>query len=116
MDKVVLMPAFLAILENAIDACAASDSAGKPNPEISISVSQEADRMVFRIRDNGKGLDRAYKKEIFSLFYSDKGKKGTGLGLFIAKRAVKQHRGTIRVDSEPGKFTRFTISLPMSFQ
>ncbi|MCG8616327.1 MAG: response regulator [Desulfobacterales bacterium] len=122
MDKVVLMPAFLAILENAIDACAAcaacatSSESGKYDPEIRISVSEEENRMVFRFRDNGKGLDRAYKKEIFSLFYSDKGKKGTGLGLFIAKRAVKQHRGTIRVDSEPGKFTRFTISLPMSSQ
>jgi len=110
MDKVVLMPAFLAILENAIDACAAIKD--KRDPKIRIQVTTSDRLMTFRIRDNGIGLDRAYKREIFSLFYSDKGKKGTGLGLFIAKRAVKQHQGTIEIDSEPDKFTEFTITLP----
>lgn len=112
MDKVVLMPAFLAILENAIDACAA---AGKEKTDLAIRIKAFTDgrQAVFKIRDNGTGLDRAYKKEIFSLFYSDKGKKGTGLGLFIAKRAVKQHNGTILVDSQVGAFTEFTVSLPL---
>jgi len=111
MDKVVLMPAFLAILENAIDACAGVKE--RRNPRIRIQVKVADGNMVFKFRDNGIGLDRAYKKEIFSLFYSDKGKKGTGLGLFIAKRAVKQHQGTIQVDSEPDKFTEFTIILSL---
>jgi len=111
MDKVVLMPAFLAILENAIDACAGVKE--RRNPKIRIQVKTFDRLMAFKIRDNGVGLERAYKKEIFSLFFSDKGKKGTGLGLFIAKRAVKQHRGTIEVDSEPEKFTEFTITLPL---
>ncbi|WDP88359.1 MAG: response regulator [Desulfobacter sp.] len=111
MDKISLMPAFIAILENAIDACAGVRN--HPGPEIKIQVELEKDRAVFTIRDNGTGLDRTYQKEIFSLFYSEKGKKGTGLGLFIAKRAVKQHKGTIEVDSEPGSFTAFTITLPL---
>ena len=112
MDKVMLMPAFLAILENAIDACVAVKDE-KPHLEIKIQVKRIKDHMIFSIEDNGKGLNRVFQKEIFSLFASDKGKKGTGLGLFITKRAVKQHKGTIQVDSVPGQFTRFTITLPV---
>ena len=111
MDKVALMPAFIAIIENAIDACAAIKEMREP--KIKIKVLLEKERVVFTIRDNGVGLDRTFQKEIFSLFYSDKGKKGTGLGLFIAKRAVKQHKGIIEVDSQPGKYTMFTITLPL---
>ena len=49
---------------------------------------------------------------MFSLFYSDKGNKGTGLGLFIAQRSVKKHQGVIHIDSIPGEFTEFTIAIP----
>lgn len=112
MDKVVLMPAFLAILENAIDACTAVKDT-KSRLEIRIGVQRDDTQVVFKIRDNGTGLARAHQEEVFSLFYSDKGKSGTGLGLFIAKRAVKQHKGIIKVDSIPGEFTEFTITLPV---
>ncbi|MCG8567481.1 MAG: HAMP domain-containing histidine kinase, partial [Desulfobacterales bacterium] len=64
------------------------------------------------IRDNGTGLSRAYAREVFSLFYSNKGRTGTGLGLFIAHRSVKQHNGEIRINSTPGEFTEFIITLP----
>lgn len=113
MDKPILLPAFLAILENAIDACVAVKEVRK-QLEIKIEVILEKNFMVFKIRDNGKGFSKDFQKEVFSLFHSDKGNKGTGLGLFIAQRAVKQHKGTIHVDSMPGKYTEFTISLPIS--
>jgi signal transduction histidine kinase len=116
MDKHVLLPAFLAILENAIDACVAVKETRK-HLEIKIDVrldgKGENKEIHFIIRDNGKGLARAFQEEVFSLFYSDKGKKGTGLGLFIAQRAVKQHNGIIRVDSIPGEYAEFTITLPV---
>ncbi len=120
MDKTILLPAFLAILENAIDACVAVKKI-KKHLEIKIDViltenlmdNSMDNRIEFKIRDNGKGLARAFQEEVFSLFYSDKGNKGTGLGLFIAQRAVKQHKGIIKVDSNPGEYTEFTISLPV---
>ncbi|MBU0969236.1 MAG: response regulator [Proteobacteria bacterium] len=112
VDRNVLLPAFLAILENAIDACVAVKQTQK-HLEIKIEALLTDTRIEFKIRDNGKGLARAFQEEVFSLFYSDKGNKGTGLGLFIAQRAVKQHKGIIRVDSIPGEFTEFTISLPV---
>jgi len=111
MDKSVLLPAFLAILENAIDACAAVKKI-KKQLEIKIDVVLTKNMGQFKIRDNGKGLARAFQEEVFSLFYSDKGNKGTGLGLFIARRAVKKHNGRIRIDSKPGEYTEFTISFP----
>ena len=85
----------------------------KPHLEIQIGVQRDDNQVVFKIRDNGTGLARAHREEVFFLFYSDKGKSGTGLGLFIAKRAVKQHKGIIKVDSIPGEFTEFTITLPI---
>jgi len=112
MDKHVLLPAFLAILENAIDACVAVGQT-RSHLEIKIDVVLTKQRSLFKIRDNGKGLARDFQEEVFSLFYSDKGAKGTGLGLFIAQRAVKQHKGIIKIDSTPGEYTEFSISLPV---
>jgi PAS domain S-box-containing protein len=111
MDKTMLFGACLAILENAVDACI-SVKADRKNLEIQVQVVETLRQVVFKIRDNGKGLDKRYRQKIFSLFYSDKGNKGTGLGLFVARRSVQQHQGEIQVDSEPGKFTEFTIAIP----
>ncbi|MCF8076976.1 MAG: response regulator [Desulfotignum sp.] len=111
MDKTMLFGACLAILENAVDACISVKGVRK-KLEIQIQVVETLRQVVFKIRDNGKGLDKRYRQRIFSLFYSDKGNKGTGLGLFVARRSVQQHQGEIQVDSEPGKFTEFTIAIP----
>lgn len=111
MDKMMMFGACLAILENAVDACI-SVAHDRKKLNILIQVVQTPDQVQFKIRDNGKGLDRQYRQKIFSLFYSDKGNKGTGLGLFIARRSVQLHQGEIHVDSVPGEFTEFTIAIP----
>jgi signal transduction histidine kinase len=49
---------------------------------------------------------------MFSLFFSSKGSKGTGLGLYIANDVVHQHGGQIHVDSSPGEGTEFRVDLP----
>ena len=51
-------------------------------------------------------------ENIFSLFYSSKGNKGTGLGLFVANKIVQKHGGRIRVESNPGEGSTFIVSLP----
>jgi PAS domain S-box-containing protein len=111
MDRTVMFAACLAILENAVDACV-SVKDRKKDLKIRIQVVFTGNQTLFKIRDNGKGLDRKYHKEVFSLFYSDKGNKGTGLGLFVAQRSVKQHQGIIHIDSVPKEFTEFTIAIP----
>lgn len=108
IDKLAVFAAFRSILENAVDACSGTDRDG----EISFSVQEKNNSIEFTIQDNGKGMPADKKEKIFNQFYSDKGNKGTGLGLFIASRSIKQHKGTITVFSEPGRFTRFVVTLP----
>ncbi len=112
IDETVFFAALLAIFENAVDACVAVKDI-RDKLEIKISVELKEKETIFKIRDNGKGLARKYQKEAFSLFYSDKGNKGTGLGLFIAQRSVKQHNGLIKINSVPGQYTQFTIAIPV---
>ncbi|MFO7813516.1 MAG: ATP-binding protein [Pelovirga sp.] len=65
------------------------------------------------IEDNGPGIPPATLENIFTPFFTTKS-RGTGLGLPICQRLIEQHDGKIEVSSEPGKGTRFVISLPMA--
>lgn len=69
-------------------------------------------RARLAVADEGQGIDSATLARIFEPFYSTK-KRGTGLGLAIVKQIVEQHGGTISVQSEVDKGTRFTIDLPL---
>jgi len=69
--------------------------------------------LVMVVEDNGIGMDRETREKLFSLFFSSKGSKGTGLGLFIANKIVDKHGGSIAVDSEVGRGSRFVIRLPL---
>jgi len=74
-----------------------------------------ADRnyVVFRFSDNGPGIRREDIARIFEPFFTTKS-TGTGLGLAITYNIVRGHQGTIGVESEPGKGTTFTVSLPFA--
>jgi signal transduction histidine kinase len=67
-----------------------------------------------RIRDNGSGIPPEVRERIFNPFFTTKpAGEGTGLGLSISHDiVVKQHAGSIEVDSQPGEFTEFRIVLP----
>ncbi len=66
------------------------------------------------VQDNGKGIERQHLKKIFDPFFTTKPVgKGTGLGLSITFKILQQHKGKLRVGSEPGAGTRFVISLPL---
>jgi len=63
--------------------------------------------------DNGKGIDNAYLDKIFDMFFrASADSYGSGLGLYITRQVVKKLNGTIRVESQPGQGTTFTITLP----
>ena len=72
------------------------------------------DRVEIRIRDNGTGIPPEVKEKLFSPFFTTKpAGEGTGLGLSISHDIiVKQHGGSIEVDTQPGEFTEFRIVLP----
>jgi PAS domain S-box-containing protein len=101
------------VLENSVEACGAVNKRPKREGKVSIRVVRDEPWVVFDIRDNGIGMDRETQEKIFSLFFSSKGIKGTGLGLFIANKIVDKHGGDIEVESEPGRGSRFVIRLPV---
>ena len=70
--------------------------------------------MEIRIRDNGTGIPLEVKEKMFNPFFTTKpAGEGTGLGLSMSHDIiVKQHGGTIEVDTQPGSFTEFIIALP----
>ena len=121
IDKDSLQAAILNILENAIEACIddqtsliqAPDHVAKL-PAIRFAARVDQEKVLFRIQDNGKGMDKATLKNIFTIFFSSKGNKGTGLGLFIANKVISQHRGEIKVVSTQNQGTRFIIKIPRS--
>ncbi|MFH1076356.1 MAG: response regulator [Pseudomonadota bacterium] len=105
-----LSAAFVNLLENAVDACV--EDKDKDSHKVVFSVSREAGRIIFKVEDNGIGMDKEIQEKIFTLFFSSKGSKGTGFGLFIANQIVEQHGGSIKVSSTKGKGTCFKISMP----
>lgn len=110
IDPGVVSSALVNVLENAVDACI-SDRA-KDEHRIDFKVRPDGEHILFEIADNGIGMDETTQENLFTLFYSSKGDKGTGLGLFVANRIVGQHGGSITIDSEPGRGSRFRIRLP----
>jgi len=110
IDPEVISAGLVNILENAVDACIEDES--KDRHVVSFLTEGTPDKISFIIRDNGMGIDRATQEKMFSLFFSSKGSKGTGLGLYIANDVVHQHGGKILVDSKLGEGTEFRVELP----
>jgi len=83
-------------------------------PTLTASTRSLGDRLEIRIRDNGTGITSEVKEKMFNPFFTTKPVgEGTGLGLSISHDIiVKQHGGSIEVDTQPGEFTEFRIVLP----
>jgi signal transduction histidine kinase len=92
----------------------AENGAADFEPLVTASTRGYADRVEIHIRDNGTGIPPDVKEKLFNPFFTTKpAGEGTGLGLSISHDIiVKQHGGTIEVDTEAGEFTEFTIVLP----
>ncbi|MEM6963861.1 MAG: ATP-binding protein [Bacteroidota bacterium] len=105
IDK--LNQVFVNLIGNGIDAM-------EGNGELFISTQNTDNQVIIKIRDTGKGMDKITQQRIFEPFFSTKKiGKGTGLGLFISYGVVKQHGGEIKVESEIGEGTTFSIYLPI---
>ena len=115
VDTEALSSAIVNIIENSIDACLI-DRPNKNEYNVKLTVKGDKDSITFDVHDNGIGMDQATRENIFTLFFSSKGNRGTGLGLFIANHIVKKHGGKIEVDSTPGKGTNFKIIIPRIVQ
>lgn len=103
----------LNLLNNAIDAVRGVTS---PHVQCSIRLVDDPTRMdtsaiEIRIRDNGVGIPKEIQPHLFTPFFSTKA-KGTGLGLALVSRIIREHEGILDLQSQPGVGTAVTIHLP----
>ncbi len=92
-----------------INACHAMTETGG---EIRFNAYQPNGKLFIEISDTGPGIPKENKRRIFEPFYSTKGEKGSGLGLYITKQLVERNGGKISVKSKLGEGTKFTLAFP----
>src|SRR5438309_8121693 len=107
-DAVQIKRAIQNVIINAVQACV-----GKKG-SVSVDCARKDFYVDLRVEDNGHGIPPARIDKIFDPYFTTKqGKSGTGLGLYITKKVVEDHNGSLKVDSTPGVGTAFTIRLPL---
>jgi signal transduction histidine kinase len=101
------------LVGNALDACTMGEET-RQNPEIVITSRILPDeKILLEVKDNGLGMDQELQQKLFTIFFSTKGSRGTGLGLLLSQKIVQEHGGEIQVHSEPLKGSLFQVILPI---
>ncbi len=102
--------ALLNVVGNALDAVE-----GRPKPRVVVGtrLAQEPGWVDLVVLDNGIGIPTDKLKDVFRPFVSTKGSKGTGLGLAVSRKILREHGGDIELESVEGKGSRFTLRLPL---
>jgi signal transduction histidine kinase len=108
-DPELLHRAVLNVITNAIDAC---EKIEPGRVAVSTNYSPQTQRVSISVVDNGEGIADDDLKKIFSVFESRKGARGTGLGLPVSQKIVREHGGEIHVSSTLGAGSRFTLEIP----
>jgi len=113
VDEVHFQNALFNLMDNAVKYC-------KPDQPLNVYLKtwNEGDNLYFSVRDTGLGIKKENLKKIFEKFYrvhtgNVHDAKGFGLGLAYVKKVIDLHQGDIKVESELGKGTKFTIRLPV---
>ena len=109
LDPEGMQRAILNIVTNAIDA---AEEAQGAKVRVATSWDETSGLVRVIVIDNGVGVPEADLASIFTVFASTKGARGTGLGLPVARKIVREHGGQIVVSSKVGKGAKFTIELP----
>jgi signal transduction histidine kinase len=99
----------LNILTNAIDAVEGSDHA---TVKIETGLDPTSDMLWVAVADNGQGIVEDQLQRIFNIFESTKGARGTGLGLAVSQKIIREHGGDITVESRLGEGSRFILAWP----
>jgi len=102
--------AVLNVVTNALDAVE-----GRPDAtvELRIELDQEAELVRIIVSDNGAGMPPETLAEIFNLFVSTKGAKGTGLGLTVSRQSLREHGGDLHATSKVGTGSTFVLEFPL---
>ena len=102
------------VLKNAMYAVLRKAEQVAYSPEIYLGLKVKGEQLEITIRDNGTGIDEKIKEKIFAPFFTTKTTgEAAGVGLYLCREIVLNHRGTIEVESEKGEYTQFLISLPI---
>lgn len=104
-EKNQLKQVFINLVKNAVEA---SDF----NTKISVAMEQREKEVIVRITDQGHGIPEETLSKIGESFFTTK-EKGTGLGLMVTHKIIENHKGTIDIESEVGKGSTFTVTLPV---
>jgi signal transduction histidine kinase len=112
IDVVQFTSAISNLIENAVY-FVNNEHSRKSEIEISYKPIQN-DKLEIKIRDNGPGIKEEWRPKIFDYFFTKKGGRGLGLGLGIVQSAIEQHKGSIKVTSDWGFWTEFTIVIPLN--
>lgn len=108
-DPEGIQRAALNIILNAMDAVEGADHAVV---QVETGYDVESDSLWVAIADNGPGIPEEQIERIFNVFESTKGARGTGLGLSVSQKIIREHGGEIAVESRLGEGSRFTLSWP----
>ena len=116
-DEALLTQLFLNLVKNAVEAVGELGTVQVASRVVSdYSMSQNWERrsrmLAVEVSDDGPGMAREQLELLFTPFFTTKA-KGTGLGLAICQKIVSEHRGMIKVESDPGHGTTFTVMLPL---
>jgi signal transduction histidine kinase len=107
-EAVQIKRAIQNVIINAVQASA------EKKGSVAVTCTQKDFYVDIRIEDNGSGITPAQMSKIFDPYFTTKqGKSGTGLGLYITKKVLEDHNGSIKVDSTPDRGTTLTIRLPL---
>ncbi len=101
--------AVLNIVANAIDAVSERDDG---IVVLQTSYDKGADVMLVAVTDNGPGIPKEQRQVVFNVFESSKGSRGTGIGLPVSRKIIREHGGKIKIEGAPGEGTRFVLSWP----
>jgi signal transduction histidine kinase len=110
-----LQQVFLNLLKNGVEAMAEKDY-GEQVPRFILRVYRNNDQIMVEIEDNGPGMPEHVRRRVLEPFFTTKPVgKGTGLGLSVSYFIVTDlHKGSMEVQTEEGKWTRFVIGLPVT--
>jgi signal transduction histidine kinase len=111
IDVKQIKQVILNIVKNSIDAIESLQEARRGR--IDLVVRSDGHFAEITLKDNGKGMDKATLARLFDPFFTTK-EAGTGLGLSVSYRIIRNHNGSIRVDSTEGSGTSFLIYLPLA--
>ncbi len=108
IDEHQILEVLINLMTNSIQAGASGDML-----TIQTGYNTDTDHIEITVADSGKGIPPELLPNVFDPFFSTKGASGTGLGLFVSYGIIKNHGGSIRVSSEVGVGTIFTVELPV---